>query len=71
MKHYIEAYTRKNEQILGNLDGQGVLRAKKYRRTSAYKGLSTFRTLNNRVAYYCIVTPTGKTVETVINSTGD
>ena len=69
MKHYIEAYDLNNKQILGNLDGQGVIRAKQYRRTLAYKALSTLRTLNNRVHHYIIVTPNDTPVEKVLNLT--
>lgn len=68
MKYYVEAYDKNDKQVLGNLDGQGVIVAKDFRRTSLYKSLSTFKTLNNRVAYYKIKLGE-KTVDTVINRT--
>ena len=69
MKHYIEAYDITDKQILGNLDGQGVIRAINFKRTNQYKALSTFRTLNNIVAYYKIVTEAEVEVDRVINTT--
>jgi len=69
MKVYVEAYDSNNKQILGNLDGQGVIHAKQFRRTLHFKSLPTFSTLNNRVKYYDIVTRNGVLLATVQNST--
>lgn len=68
-KLYIEAYYSNGGQKLGNLDGQGILRAKLYKRTKHYKMLSTFPTINNSVAYYKIVTEDGRCIEVVYNLT--
>jgi hypothetical protein len=64
MKYYVEAYDANNYQILGNLDGQAVLRVRNYKRTKHYKNLRTLRT--HRVTYYKIVTENGHIVETLI-----
>ncbi len=64
MKYYVEAYDANNYQILGNLDGQAVLRVRNYKRTKHYKSLRTLRT--HRVTYYKIVTESGHIVETLI-----
>jgi ribosomal protein L31 len=37
MKYYIECFDLKGQQILGNLDGQAVIRANSYKRTDSYK----------------------------------
>lgn len=55
MRYYVEAYDSNDQRIFGNLDGQGVIVAKDFTRTKHYRSLSTFRTLNDRVAYYKIV----------------
>lgn len=39
MFFYIEAYSKDGEEILGNLDGQGILLVKSYKRTNHYKRL--------------------------------
>lgn len=68
MTHYVEAYDENNEQILGNLDGQTVLRAKNYRRTAHYKALvSGTLKASKRVAYWRIVDELGNPVELVFN----
>ena len=69
MKIYIEAYYKDDTQKLGNLDGQGIIRAKNYKRTNHYKMLSSFPTLNNCVKYYKLVTEYGLTLEIVQNKT--
>ena len=66
---YVEAYDGWNNQILGNLDGQGVLYAKNYRRTNHYKALPNFPTLNGCVKYYHIVSAAGELVEVVQSNT--
>jgi hypothetical protein len=70
MKYYIEAYDGNGLQVLGNLDGQGVISKPNFRRTKRYKELPTFRTLNDRIAYYKIVDyETGRQLDEVINKT--
>jgi|GEM_PF-4256148 len=69
MKVYVEAYYSDNTPMLGNLDGQGVIHAKNYKRTKHYKGLSARNTLNNKVAFYHIVSPSGAILETITNRT--
>ena len=69
IKVYIEAYDKNQSQILGNMDGQGVIRAKMYKRTNHYKGLSSHKTLDNIVSFYRVVNENGDTLETVINNT--
>ena len=64
MKYYVEAYDSNDRQVLGNLDGQTVLRVRNYKRTKHYKNLRTLRT--HRVTYYKIVTESGRIVETLI-----
>ena len=65
MKYYVEAYDSNDHQVLGNLDGQAVLRVRNYKRTKHYKNLRTLRT--HRVAYYKIVAVDGHIVETLTN----
>ena len=67
MKLYIKAYYADDTQCLGNLDGQGIIRASQYKRTNQYKALSTFKTLNNRIKYYLIVDERERTIEKVNN----
>lgn len=69
MKVYIEAYYLDGTRKLGNLDGQGVITAKNYRRTKHYKMLSTFPTLNSCIAFYTVVSTDGKALETIQNET--
>ena len=69
MKFYIKAYREDNSQILGNLDGQGVIHSPCWWLTKQYKALSSFPTLNCKVAYYRIVTPAGRLLRTVPNLT--
>ena len=68
-KYYVEAYDEHGQQILGNLDGQGVYRCNQYKRCNWYKNLSSLKTLNNRVAYYEIVDEYARKVERVYNTT--
>ena len=69
MKYYVEAYDISDKQILGNLDGQGVIRARDFRRTKHFKMLEAYPTLNNRVYLYRIVDEGGTVHETVLNMT--
>jgi hypothetical protein len=41
MKYYVEAYRSDGSQVLGNLDGQAVIRARDYKRTNIYKRLKS------------------------------
>lgn len=68
-QYYIEAFDKNGREILGNLDGQNALRCVDYKRTLAYKGLSTLKTLNNRVKFYRVVDYSGNIRETVYNKT--
>lgn len=61
--YYVEAYDLNDRQILGNLDGQTVLRVRNYKRTKHYRNLRTLRT--HRVSYYNIVAVDGRIVETL------
>jgi hypothetical protein len=69
MKHYIEAYGENHNQILGNLDGQGVIRALSYRRTIQYKALVSGdnRPKWSRIRYWRIVTEKDEIRETIYN----
>lgn len=69
MKVYIEAYYSDDTQKLGNLDGQGIIHAKNYKRTLHYRMLPNFATLGNSVKYYKIVTEDGDVLETIQNTT--
>jgi hypothetical protein len=54
MKYYIEAYDTEDKPMLGNMDGQGVIYARAYRRTQRYKSL--FELIQKtKVHYYSIV----------------
>lgn len=68
MTYYIEAYDKTGSQILGNLDGQNVLRVNNYKRTRAYKQLTNKlpRPRYNRV-FYWIIYKDNKLVEKIIN----
>jgi hypothetical protein len=61
MKYYIEAFDSSDRPILGNLDGQTVLRVRNYKRTKHYNYLRTTRT--PRVSYYKVVTESGRVME--------
>lgn len=54
-KYYVEAYYADDTPILGNLDGQCVIHAVRYRRTNAYKALFTRINRIKSVSYYLIV----------------
>ena len=69
MRIYVEAYRADGRQILGELDGQRAWNGTAYKRTEWYKSLSTFRTLDGRVAYYRIVNDRSDVLETVRNLT--
>lgn len=59
MKYHVAAFDQQGRQILGNLDGQGIFRARDYKRTQWFKALPTFRTLNNCVKEYHIFNANG------------
>ena len=71
MTIYIELHSEKHGEILGNLDGQGLINwAKQYKRTKYYKSLP--RTLEKAKAFrkdeslfYKIVNESGDLLETI------
>lgn len=71
MKVWIELHSEKNGQILGNLDGQGLINwAKQYKRTQYYKSLP--KTLEKAKAFrkddtlfYKVVNEGGNLLETI------
>jgi len=67
MKYYIEAYYADGSQILGNMDGQGVLHCRQYRRTDHYKFLKNGLRKCPVVAYWKIVTDSGRELEILNN----
>jgi hypothetical protein len=72
MTIYIELHSEKHGQILGNLDGQGLINwAKQYKRTQYYKNLpktlekaKKFR--NDDTLFYKIVNEKNDLLETII-----
>jgi hypothetical protein len=69
MKYYVEAYDSNDRQVLGNLDGQTVLRVRNYKRTKHYNWLRENKGRNPRVSYYRIVTNNGCVIETLNQET--
>jgi hypothetical protein len=69
MKYYIEAYRGDGSQILGNLDGQGVIRAKRPHRSALYRCLATGqnRPMYQHVHHWRLVTEDGKLLEEITN----
>lgn len=68
-KYYLEAYYSDGRQILGNGDGQMVLRCRNYRRTKYYKYIKDRVARGRqpkRVSYYKIVADNGRVLETII-----
>jgi hypothetical protein len=67
MKYYIEAFYADGSQILGNLDGQTVIVAKRYTQTLVYKNViaAAFTGRHPKVAYWRVVTESGKVLETI------
>ena len=65
MKVYVEAYNAQGRQILGNMDGQGVIRAKNYRRTEHYRMLRSgaMPRLDGKVHHYRIVDELDRVLE--------
>lgn len=69
-KVYVEAYDENDRQILGNLDGQTVIRAKDYRRTQHYKALVNGTiSARDQVFSWRIVDEKGQVLEVVYRST--
>ena len=72
MRIYVEAFDANNREILGNLDGQGVLHASPttYTRTKHYKRLRNEPkerlSLDGKAKYYKIVDESGHILETII-----
>jgi len=52
MKYLVKAYDTNWNRILGNMDGQGIYRAKQYKRCKWFKALACRKTLNDRVMIY-------------------
>ncbi len=72
MKVYVEAYDQEGGQILGNLDGQAVVKMYSLgglRRKAWFRALSHLATLNNRVHSYQVVTESGRELARVLNLT--
>lgn len=69
MKYYTEAYRADGSQLLGNLDGQGVIRAKLPRRTLLYKRLLSgyHRPKWPYVHHWKLVREDGLFIETIPN----
>lgn len=69
MKLYIECYYADGSQILGNLDGQAVLRRRNYKSEAAYQNLAGIvgnpNWMNGKVAFAKIVTEDGRVLETI------
>ncbi len=67
MKYYIEAFYADGSPILGNLDGQAVIHAKRYRQTLAYKNViaAAYTGRHPKVAYWRVVTESGRVVDTI------
>lgn len=71
MNVYIELHSEKHGEILGNMDGQGLINwAKQYKRTEYYKSLpkalekaKTFR--KDKTLFYKIVNNDGDLLETI------
>jgi len=68
-KLYVEAYGADGKQILGNLDGQNVIRTRNYKQTSTYKRLvsqpAEKLSLHGRVKQYKIVDDQGKVLAVI------
>jgi len=68
MKYYVEAYYEDGGQILGNCDGQMVLRCRNPRRTKHYRHLRDVIAHRKypKVSYYKIIDDKGRLFETII-----
>ena len=69
MKHYVEAYNGEGRQVLGNLDGQGVISARNIKRTDHYKMLisGTNRPKWSRIKFWKIVDDSDREVARIAN----
>ena len=65
MTYYVEAFDDRDMPILGNCDGQAMLRVRNYKRTKHYNWLRENKGRNPRVAYYRIVAEGGRILETI------
>ena len=67
MKFYVEAYYEDGNPILGNCDGQTVLRCRNPRRTKHYRHIKDVIANGKypRVSYYKIVDEYGRLFETL------
>lgn len=68
MTYYVEAYYEDGSPVLGNCDGQGVIRCRNIRRTKHYRHLRKAKAEGRhpRVAYYQIVDDHGRIFETIV-----
>lgn len=67
----IEAYDKEGKQILGNGDGQALLRGfKDYKRSNAYKRVKSLSrhdlSLDGRVAFYLVKNGQGELLEEIV-----
>lgn len=65
MKTYVEAYYADGSPLLGNLDGQTMMRARNYKRTKHYRALRYRLEREHKVAYYQIIAEDGRVLETI------
>ena len=69
--YYIESYYDDDREILGTMDGQGIISARQYKRTNRYKWLCGIDTPTeckySRAAYFAITNHAGKRIEKITN----
>ena len=69
--YYIESYYNDGREILGTINGQGIISARQYKRTNRYKWMRGINTPNERkysmVAYFVITDYDGKPIEKISN----
>lgn len=70
---YIEVFDADGQPILGNLDGQAVIRTANYRRTVSYQRLAKIvgnpEWMNGKVQSARIVRPDGRVLEVINTNT--
>ncbi len=69
--YYIESYYKDGLRILGTTEGQGIIKARQYRRTYTYKWLCGINTPNHckykKPAYFIITDCDKMPLEKIIN----
>lgn len=67
MKFYVEAYYEDGSPVLGNCDGQAVLKCRNPRRTKHYRHIKDViaNGKSPRVSYYKIIDEHGRLFETL------